>query len=373
MPPAVIDIRKAEDTRDVVHRAVEALARGNLVAFPTETVYGLAACARHPEAVDKLIEAKGRAAQHPMALAVKSASDALDYVPNMSPLARRLSRRCWPGPVTLVLENHHPDSLLARLPQPTQSAIMPQTTIGLRVPAHPLILDVLRMHVGPLVLTSANKSGESEALDGSQVVEALGDRVALVLDDGQVRFGQPSTVVKVGSDSFDVLRAGVVSEATLKRLSSLMILFVCTGNTCRSPMAEALCRKFMAERLDCSVDELEDRGVLVMSAGIAAMLGSRASSAAVEAMQDHGLDIREHESQPLTNQLIQYADIILTMTSAHRAALLSNWPDAAERTMALCHDGSDVADPIGGSLELYKECAEQIKSAIEARSDVLGI
>jgi tRNA threonylcarbamoyl adenosine modification protein (Sua5/YciO/YrdC/YwlC family) len=373
MSAAIIDIRKADDTRDVVHRAVEALAGGQLVAFPTETVYGVAACARHPHAVEKLIEAKGRAASNPMALAIKSAVDALDYVPNMSPLARRLARRCWPGPVTLVLDNHHPDSLLEHLPEATRKAVMPESTIGLRVPAHPMILDVLRMHVGPLVLTSANASGQDDALNGQQVAAALGEHLALILDDGQARFGQPSSVVKVDAQDFKLLRVGVVSEATLKRLSSLMILFVCTGNTCRSPMAEVLCRKIMADRMDCTIDELEGRGVLVMSAGIAAMLGSRASSAAVEAMQEESLDISEHESQPLTNQLVQHADVILTMTAGHRAALLANWPDAADRTMPLCQGGHDVSDPIGGPLELYKECAHQIKSAIEERADVLGL
>ena len=84
-----------------------------------------------------------------------------------------------------------------------------------------------------------------------------------------------------------MLRAGVVPERTLQRLSSLMVLFVCTGNTCRSPMAEMLCRDMLAKRLKCKIDELEDRGVLVMSAGIAAMLGGRASQ---RGRRSHGRD-----------------------------------------------------------------------------------
>ena len=117
MPPVVIDIRSAEDSRDVVHRAVQALAEGKLVALPTETVYGLAASALDASAVARLLETKGRSQGKALTLAIKSADDVLDYVPNLSPLGRRLARRCWPGPVTIVSDNCHPESLIRRLPE----------------------------------------------------------------------------------------------------------------------------------------------------------------------------------------------------------------------------------------------------------------
>src|SRR6185503_11827624 len=101
MPPVVIDVRSAEDSRDVVHRAVQALAEGKLVALPTETVYGLAASALDERAIDRLMVAKQRLEGKSLTLAIKSADDALDYVPRMSLLGRRLARRCWPGPVTI--------------------------------------------------------------------------------------------------------------------------------------------------------------------------------------------------------------------------------------------------------------------------------
>ena len=109
MPPVVIDLRSAEDWRDVVHRAVQALAEGGLVAFPTETVYGLAASALDENAVGRLLAAKDRTVAKPLTLAIKSADEARDYAPDMCPLARRLARRCWPGPITLVLDDSHPE------------------------------------------------------------------------------------------------------------------------------------------------------------------------------------------------------------------------------------------------------------------------
>lgn len=364
MPPVVIDVRSAEDTRDVVHRAVQALVEGKLVALPTETVYGVAARALDAAAVERLVAAKGRAVGQPLALAIKGLDDALDYVPDLSPLAQRLARRCWPGPVTLVVEDDHPDSLVRQLPPSVRAVVVPDETIGLRAPAHPLVLDVLRMLAGPLALSSANRSGQPDSLTAQQVVEALGEDVYMVLDDGPSRYGQPSTVVRVDRDSLKTLRQGVVSERTLRRLSSMMILMVCTGNTCRSPMAEGLFREHLARRVGCKPDELEERGFIVQSAGLAALPGGPASPEAVDVMGRRGIDLSRHESQPMTAQLANQADVIFAMTRTHQAALTAQWPAAGPRTKLLCADG-DVGDPIGGPPALYEQCAKQIEEALE--------
>jgi protein-tyrosine phosphatase len=188
-----------------------------------------------------------------------------------------------------------------------------------------------------------------------------------VLDDGPSRFGQPSSVVRVRENDFEMLRPGVVPEKTLKRLSGMMILFVCTGNTCRSPMAEQLARDLLAKRLGCPARELEDRGVIVCSAGVSAGVGGRASAEAVEVMAQAGLDLSGHETHPLTEPLVRHADLVLTMTQAHRQTIVSQWPSTAERTCVLCRDGSDVLDPIGGSRECYEHCADQIRQEVELR------
>jgi protein-tyrosine-phosphatase len=252
-----------------------------------------------------------------------------------------------------------------------RNAVAPNGEIGLRVPAHSVVLDVLHMLAGPIVLTSANRSGEQPAVTAQEAMRSLGNHVALVLDDGPCRYGQASTVVRAGVNGIDCLREGVVPRSALDRLSSMLIVIVCTGNTCRSPMAEAIMRRQTAERLGCKVEELEQRGVMITSAGLAAAPGGGAAPEAIEVMREHGLDISRHESQPLTEKLIRHADVILTLTSAHRQSIVRRWPEAAVRTLTLRTDDGDVEDPIGGPPEVYRQCAKQIEEALRRRVQVM--
>jgi protein-tyrosine phosphatase len=369
----VVAWQRTASSDAVIHRAAQALANGRLVAIPTETVYGIAASALNPEAVNRLAHCKGRPEEKPLTLAIGGAAEALDWVPRLSPLGRRLARRCWPGPVTLVCGDGVAEGLLGRLPAATRRRVCPQGTLGLRAPAHEVVSQVRRLLPGPLVLTSANRSGEPDALTPEEVLEKLGDRLDLVIADGPSHFRRASTVVQVQGNSWTVLREGVVSVPSLERLASCLIVFVCTGNTCRSPLAEGLCKKMLADRLKCAPEELPARGFQVCSAGLAAMLGGPAADEAIRAAGVLGVDLSRHTSKPLTPELAAQADFLIAMTQSHLLALRGQYLPHGIQPRLLHPEGADVPDPIGADQEIYQECALQIRGYLEdLLPEVLG-
>ncbi len=360
----VLDLKQIPDPRDVIHRTVEALAAGQIVAIPTETVYGVAANALQADAVDRLDTLKNRPQMIPLVFLVKSHEDALDYAPDMSPFVRRLLRKCWPGPLTVLLRGPHPDSVISRLPDSVREVCGRSGWIGLRVPASDLAMEIMRLNAGPLLMCNSGTNDLEPAVRAEDLRAAVGDSIDLLVDGGQCRFAQPSTVVKIENDQIEIVRRGVLDEQSLKRMSEVNILIVCTGNTCRSPMAEGLLKQKLASTLGCSPETLTDMGFNVESAGIAAMQGGNVSAEAVIALREKNIDIGAHLSQPVTERLVQQSDLILTMTNNHRLALLAQWPQATSRTFTLA-DGGDIADPIGMPGEYYTLCAEQIEKYLD--------
>ncbi len=234
-----------------VAHAVAVLRRGGLVAFPTETVYGLGADADQPDAVRKIFAVKGRPADHPLIVHLGSVEQLDEWGREISDDARVLAAACWPGPLTLLVGAADRVSRLVTGGRPT---------VGLRVPAHPVALELLVAFGGGIAAPSANRFGRVSPTSAAHVRADLGDDVDLVLDGGASSIGVESTIVDCTVDPPQILRPGGIDAATIRAVLHRRRMGATAGPSRASGMLAAhyapRCRVVLADSRD-TARELE--------------------------------------------------------------------------------------------------------------------
>ncbi len=393
----IYDLQQTDDPRDIIHRSVQALAEGEVIGVPSETVYGVVASALCPAAVERLADLLGGAhaadagptdPRGRVALCARSSEAAGDFLVPRTKLARRLSERCFPGPLTLIADCDWRQSAVGMLPEPVQrvlqrfanpdagpacagaSARDAVSPVAFRVSNHRLLSHIHRYLAAPLVWGEFPRTADGDITTASKLDAQLSqctgtNPLPVLLDDGVSRYGGAGTIVQLSGNSWQILRKGVIQRAAMNQFVKPVIVIVCTGNTCRSPMGEALLRDILDRRFG------REDVARVLSAGVAAQRGHGASPQSVEVMGRRGLDLTGHASQPLDDPLMSMADLVLTLTRQHRDAILAAWPNHKGRVFTLRRDGGDVSDPVGLHVDVYAQCADQIRDELEKWVDAL--
>ncbi len=372
--PPVIRAADAGSVDAAAARAAEVLAEGGVVVLPTETVYGVAALVSRPRAFEAMCRLCGGDPARPATVHVAGLEQGMRLLDGEDRALRRLLAKLLAAPITVVIEQPREQTAARLQAMGLDPALIDRIdddgTVSLRCPSEPVARRVLELAPEPVVAVGAAAAGQPLPLEAQTAIDNVRGEVDLVIDAGRARHGKPSAIVRLSPGERTwygrVVREGVLDRRILEKLLRCTVLLVCTGNTCRSPMAEALARRMLARSRGIEPDELEAAGFSVRSAGVSALGGGPATEQAVGAMAGLDLDLTAHRARPLTPQLIEEADLIYCMTRDHRASVLQMAPSAEDRTMTLRPEG-DVPDPIGQDQAAYQHCAEVIEKALRQR------
>lgn len=319
------------------------LASGKLVAFPTETVYGIGACVGNPAAVERLHTLKERSQDKPFAYHIGhlGAMDRLDIV--QSKVFQYFVDRFFPGPVTLIALNQNGQK------------------IGIRFPKNLIAADLINQSGDLVFASSANRAGQKSPVTVDDVLNAFPSEIDVVIDGGRTEFALDSTVVDTTTMPPTVLRPGAmlaeVEDAIQKvkenRFTRKRILIVCTGNTCRSPLAEGWLKAELKHQ------HFSDQ-IKILSCGIFARDGSGISMESALALRNDGIDVGDFKTTACRREEVLKADLILAMEEQHKKFIEEICPEARGKIILL-----DIDDPIGLSLEHYEKCYQSIKEKIK--------
>ncbi|MEI8175535.1 MAG: L-threonylcarbamoyladenylate synthase, partial [Candidatus Omnitrophota bacterium] len=308
MKTEILPVDSQNPSAAAIAKAARIIKAGGLVAFPTETVYGLGADFFNAEAVARLAAIKERPPHKPFTVHIAQTQDLARFECEISALAREFIERYWPGPLTLIFGTRAAGKL------------------GFRFPNDKVAGALIRESGTLIAAPSANISGQHAPTNAHEIVAQLDGKIDMIIDAGETTLRKESTIVDVTVFPYLVIREGALPRRSLAEAEAdfwkakvaptiKKVLFVCTGNSCRSPFAEGYLKKRLRE--------IERDDIHVFSRGTSTSGGIGATPETLTLLREADFDLRSHISRRLTDVDMREADLVLVMEEYHRAEVLS--------------------------------------------------